>query len=134
MENFDLNLDNYELKDLLNLFKIKENFNEEDLKSAKKMVLMTHPDKSKLDAKYFRFYSQAYKQLFSIWEFKTRKHNSDKSFQIDKETKTNILNGSGNIGNSTKMFKEQKNALDRILKKIQKILINGLMNNLKKHV
>ena len=113
MENFDfdLNLDNYELKDLLNLFKIPENFDEEDLKSAKKMVLMTHPDKSKLDANYFRFYSQAYKQLFSIWEFKTKKHNSDKSFQIDKETKTHLLNGNGNLP------KEQKKALDRILKK-----------------
>jgi len=111
MEKFDLNLDNYELKDILNLFKIPENFDEEDLKSAKKMVLMTHPDKSKLDAKYFHFYSQAYKQLFSIWKFKTKKHNSDKSFQIDLETKTNILNG-----NET-MSKEQKKGLDRILKK-----------------
>ena len=113
IENFDLNLDNYELKDLLNLFKIPENFDEEDLKSAKKMVLMTHPDKSKLDANYFRFYSQAYKQLFSIWEFKTKKQNSDKSFQIDQETKTHLLNGNGN----GTLAKEQKKALDRILKK-----------------
>ena len=51
MESFDLNLDNYELKDILNLFKIPENFDEEDLKSAKKTVLMTHSDKSKLDVK-----------------------------------------------------------------------------------
>jgi hypothetical protein len=68
-----------------------------------------------LNANYFRFYCQAYKQLFSIWEFKTKKHNSDKSFQIDQETKTHFLNGFQ--GNSTKMTKEQKKALDRILEK-----------------
>ena len=110
MESFDLNLDNYELKDILNLFKIQENFDEEDLKSAKKTVLMTHPDKSKLDAKYFRFYSQAYKQLYAIWEFKSKKENGNKSFQIDKETKNNHLNDHS-------LEKEQKRVLDSILKK-----------------
>ena len=32
----DLNIDNYDLNDLLNLFKLDKNFNEEDLKQAKK--------------------------------------------------------------------------------------------------
>lgn len=111
MESFDLNLDNYELKDILSLFKIPEDFNEEDLKSAKKVVLMTHPDKSKLDSKYFRFYSQAYKQLFSIWEFRNKKKdNGNKSFQIDEETKKNHFTYHS-------LQKEQKKALDHILKK-----------------
>ena len=114
MENndFDLNINNYELKDILNLFKIPYEFTEQDLKSAKKMVLMTHPDKSKLDANYFRFYSQAYKQLYSIWEFRNKKINSEKSFQIDDESKLNHQ-----MNHSIKMEKEQKKALDRILKK-----------------
>ena len=39
MSEFDLNLDNYNLKDLLNLFKIKINFDETDLKKAKIVAL-----------------------------------------------------------------------------------------------
>ena len=35
-------------------------------------MLRLHPDKSRLDPKYFLFYSKAYKTLFSIWEFKNK--------------------------------------------------------------
>jgi hypothetical protein len=66
----DLNIDNYELRDILHLFKIPADFNESELKRAKQIVLKTHPDKSKLDPEYFRFYSKAYKMLYNIWEFR----------------------------------------------------------------
>ena len=49
----DMNIDNYELQDLLDLFHLDYNFNEEDLKKTKKTVLMTHPDKSNLSKEYF---------------------------------------------------------------------------------
>lgn len=68
----DLDLSNYDLQDILNLFQIPENFNEADLKKAKRQVLKLHPDKSKMDAKYFLFYSKAYKVLFSIFEFNNK--------------------------------------------------------------
>ena len=58
MEDIDLNIDNYNLEDILNLFNISYNFNEEDLKNAKKIVLHSHPDKSKLDKKYFLFFTK----------------------------------------------------------------------------
>ncbi len=54
--NIDLNIDNYELDDILNLFKIDYNFTHEDLKNVKKYVLKTHPDKSKLPKEYFFFF------------------------------------------------------------------------------
>lgn len=73
MENLDLNIDNYSLDDILNLLRIpSSDFDEEDLKAAKKIVLKMHPDKSKLPPKYFLFYSKAYKVLFSIYEFKNK--------------------------------------------------------------
>jgi hypothetical protein len=50
----------YSLKDLLALFHTDYNINFEDLKRAKKQVLMTHPDKSKLPAEYFLFYKKAF--------------------------------------------------------------------------
>ena len=67
----DLNIDNYDLDDILNLFKMPKDFVEEDVKAAKKKVLKTHPDKSGLHPDYFRFYSQAYKKIYFIWKFKS---------------------------------------------------------------
>ena len=64
MQNLDLNIDNYNLKDILKLFSISEEFTEKDMKEAKKIVLQIHPDKSKLDAKYFYFFSKAYKIIY----------------------------------------------------------------------
>jgi hypothetical protein len=66
----DLDINNYDLEDILNLFKLPEHFDEQDLKKAKQIVLKTHPDKSSLPPEYFMFYSKAYKMLYSIWEFK----------------------------------------------------------------
>ena len=70
MESIDLNLDNYNLNDLLKIFKLNDQFSERDLKNAKKIVLNMHPDKSKLDKKYFLFFSRAYKQLLKLYEFR----------------------------------------------------------------
>lgn len=76
MEDFDFNIENYNLHELLKLFKLSSNFNKEDLKLAKKMVLRMHPDKSKLDKKYFLFFTKAYKRLFFIYEFKETQNTS----------------------------------------------------------
>ena len=69
----DLNIDNYKLDDLLNLFKLKYEFTEEDLKVTKKQVLKTHPDKSGLDKKYFLFFTKAYKMIMQIYYFRGKK-------------------------------------------------------------
>jgi hypothetical protein len=97
MEHIDLDIDNYSLDDILNLFKLKHNFTKEDLKQAKKQVLKTHPDKSKLDRKYFLFFTKAYKIVFKIYEF--RNQNEERSstyisttYAVDKdETKEKEL-------------------------------------------
>ena len=70
MESLDLNIENYDLNDLLALFKLDFEFAEEDLKRVKKTVLQTHPDKSNLDKKYFLFFTSAYKIILSIHEFR----------------------------------------------------------------
>jgi len=71
----DLDITNYDYEDILKLFAISKDFNTEDLKSAKKKVLASHPDKSGLDKSYFLFFSSAYKILFSIYNFR-EKHSS----------------------------------------------------------
>ena len=56
----DLDLDNYELEDLLKLFKLDYDFNVNQLKQAKKIALKTHPDKSGLPNEYFIFFSKVF--------------------------------------------------------------------------
>jgi hypothetical protein len=74
----DLDITNYDYDDILKLFNISKQFNEEDLKNAKKRVLASHPDKSGLDKSYFLFFSSAYKILFNIYNFR-EKHSSSKN-------------------------------------------------------
>jgi hypothetical protein len=70
--NVDLNINNYNLNDILNLFRLPVDFSEIELKRAKQIVLKTHPDKSGLSSEYFLFYSKAYKMLYSVWEFRKK--------------------------------------------------------------
>ena len=90
MDNLDLNIDNYSLEDLLNLFKIDWDYGENELKSCKKMVLMTHPDKSQLDKKFFLFFKKAYSIIFRIYETKSRT-NKDREDFYSKEDEEYIL-------------------------------------------
>ena len=77
METVELDIEKYDLVDLLNLFKLDYDFDKEDLKQAKKIALMTHPDKSGLDKKYFLFFSAAYKAVYEIYQFRHKtKHQS----------------------------------------------------------
>ncbi len=71
--DIDLNIDNYELDDILNLFKIDYDFNHDDLKRIKKYVLQTHPDKSKLSKEYFLFFTKAYKIIYAIYNTREKR-------------------------------------------------------------
>ncbi len=57
-ELLDLNIENYSREELYKLFGFKSSIilTEENMKEAKKIVLKTHPDKSRLDNKYFVFF------------------------------------------------------------------------------
>ena len=83
MEEIDLDIENYNFADILDLFSIPANFSESDLRLAKKVLLKTHPDKSGLDKKYFLFFSAAYKLLYRIHEFRTKRTNSTE-YNVEK--------------------------------------------------
>jgi len=93
MDSLDLNIHNYDLNDLINLFNIPFAFTEEDLKNAKKTVLKTHPDKSKLDKKFFLFFSKAYKYLFKIYQLRKSSTTTNTEYQQDDhwDNEQNIL-------------------------------------------
>ena len=83
METIDLDINNYDLDDIIRLFGITNRITDDELRYAKNKMLKTHPDKSRLDPKFFRFYNEAYKMLHLIWEFKQKGNtkNSEYSYQ-----------------------------------------------------
>ena len=85
--DLDLDINNYDLNDLLSLFRLEYNFTEDDLKRAKKTALMTHPDKSQMDKKYFLFFTSAYKVIYSIYQFRTRANSQQSTEYFIEEEK-----------------------------------------------
>ena len=59
-KTYNLNINMYSFKELLDLFQLDYKISIEDLKRAKMMVLKMHPDKSRLPADYFLFYKKAF--------------------------------------------------------------------------
>jgi hypothetical protein len=82
MESLDLDIDNYNLPDILSLFNLPTLFNEDDLKRAKLAVLKTHPDKSQLPKEYFLFFTKAYRivhQIYTIRHPATNEHYTQRA-------------------------------------------------------
>jgi hypothetical protein len=119
LNSLDLDLEHYSLDDLYHLFNINGGYlSEESLKSAKQIVLKMHPDKSRLDSKYFLFFSKAYKRLYGIYEFQnksTKKQYKDEDF-FDESNK-NILD---NMFEKNKNLKDPKNFNDMFNKAFEK--------------
>tara|TARA_Y100000816_G_scaffold292305_1_gene286906 strand:+ start:6272 stop:7171 length:900 start_codon:yes stop_codon:yes gene_type:complete len=140
MSDFDLNIDNYSLDDLLNLFHLKYNFTTEELKKAKRIVLKTHPDKSKLPKEYFLFFSKAYKVLVNVNEFRnksSKKLSNDEYSEIideDENDKKEIVTKLKDKKNFSKffnkMFEQMKNASDEETKGYSDWLKESNDNNL----
>lgn len=88
--NIDLNEDNYDYEALLNLFSLSESFDQQDLKIAKKKVLLLHPDKSGLDMKYFIFFYKMYQKVLHIYEYvhhETDIQKMNKSIEVQSHFK-----------------------------------------------
>ena len=88
-EAIDLNIDNYSREELYKLFGFNASIilNDDLMKIAKKIVLKTHPDKSRLDNKYFVFFGKAYNKLKEIFEFQNK--NNRKISDNNEYDKTN---------------------------------------------
>jgi hypothetical protein len=85
LSNLDLDLNNYSMNDLLNLFNLQSTvLNDEMMKSAKKITLKMHPDKSRLDPKFYIFFTDAYNRLEYIYDFQNKsakKTNSNTNYE-----------------------------------------------------
>ena len=86
--DLDLDIDNYNLDDILDLFKIDNIDSVENLARAKMITLKMHPDKSGLDKEYFLFFSKAYKIIYNLHviQDKTREKGKNSDYDNYKDT------------------------------------------------
>lgn len=79
IKTLDLDITKYSLEDILYLFNLSclqgETLTEEKMKQAKKLMLKAHPDKSRLEPKYFLFLMKAYKHLNYIYTLQNKVNN-----------------------------------------------------------
>ena len=81
MNKHNLNIHMYNLQEILGLFDLNYDISIDDLKRAKKKVLMLHPDKSNLSADYFLFYKKAFDIVIQFY-----KNNNKQNQEITEET------------------------------------------------
>ena len=105
MDQIDFNLDNYNFKDILNLFHISKLHNE-DMKKAKKLLYKLHPDKCNLDSKYFDFYLKAYKKLEKIKLFISQKDKKQQTEYVENKEENKIIEKLKNSNNFNKIFNQ----------------------------
>jgi hypothetical protein len=71
----NLNLQSYSLDEILGLFDLTSyDISIDHLKTAKRKVLMLHPDKSKLEPKYFLFYKKAFDVVVQFFDNQNRQN------------------------------------------------------------
>jgi hypothetical protein len=101
--NHNLNIHMYSLEEVLGLFDLKYQLTIDDLKRAKKKVLMLHPDKSKLSAEYFLFYKKAFDIIVQFYENQNKQNKAVEN--IDYKPLNGELNKT-NTKNVTSAIKE----------------------------
>jgi len=116
LKDLDLNIDNYNLEDILNLFGLNVHYDISDLKNAKKMALKTHPDKSGLDNEVFIFFSKAYNILSKLYKLKNRTEKKVENIDYD--------------GDDMEKEMGNKELLQMRLKSLNKKDFNGWFNKL----
>jgi len=101
MESLDLNIDNYNLPDILALFNLPTLFNEEDLKRARLAVLKTHPDKCQLPKEYFLFFTKAYRIIHQIYTIRHPATNEHYTERVERTPRSSTVPALRCVGKDT---------------------------------
>ena len=109
MKNLDLNIQNYTFDDILNLFHLSMPILYDDLKSAKKIVLKTHPDKSDLDVSVYHFFVKALEILVYVYNFNNNSLEMRKS--MDEDIDENVMKFSMMSKTDKEVFNKKFNEL-----------------------
>jgi hypothetical protein len=88
----NLHIHMYTLQEILGLFDLTYTITIEDLKRAKKKVLMLHPDKSRLSPDYFLFYKKAFDIILQLYENNNKQNQTINSETVKYKPLENTLN------------------------------------------
>ena len=118
----NLNIHMYSLDEVLGLFELNYQISVEDLKRAKKKVLMLHPDKSKLSAEYFLFYKKAFEIVVKFYD------NQNRQNQVVQNVEYTPLNTNGFNKSSIKKVTEtiQELAPEKFQDKFNQLFENNM--------
>ena len=114
-QKHNLDLASYSFDEILQMFDLSYSISIEDLKRAKRKVLMVHPDKSGLPPDYFLFYKRAFELVVNYHQSNTRQsqvvneHTSVEYVPItesDTQTKQQIAQQQTNTDKFQKRFNE----------------------------
>jgi hypothetical protein len=105
--DIDFNINNYTFNDILKLFKLTHDYDENQLLKAKKMVIQTHPENSNIDRKYYDLFLQAYKIIKTSFDEKKKqptanhvKNNLFKVIENNTEEEASLIDIPTNIINT----------------------------------
>ena len=96
--NYNLQLESYSFDDLLQMFGLTYQMTIDDLKAAKRRVLMVHPDKSGLSSDYFLFYKRAFEHVVQYYNQQHRQNQV-----VNEHTSTEYVPLSAETESSTKI-------------------------------
>ena len=113
MENLDLNIHNYDLDDILGLFNVSYNYDSNDIKKCKEMLLKLHPYKCNLESTYFDFYSFAYKIIECLHTYRENKLFLDVTYYPNYNEDNEFINKIKTIPNFHK-YDDVKILIDKI--------------------
>jgi|TARA_B110000008_G_scaffold186964_1_gene185777 hypothetical protein len=123
----NLNLQEYSLDEILDLFDLHDyNFSIEDLKKAKRKVVMLHPDKSKLDAKYFLFYKKAFDVIIQFYDNQNKQNRNVDSKNLAYDPNYSELN-KGTSKQITQTVQDMKS--EAFQEKFNELFENNHMGN-----
>jgi len=113
MENLDLDINNYDLDDILGLFNISYNYDSNDIKNCRETMLKLHPYKCNLESNYYDFYLLAYKIIECLHNYREQKLFVDVKYYPNYGEDNNFINQIKKIPNFEK-YEDSKILIDKI--------------------
>lgn len=114
----NLHIHMYNLQEILGLFDLTYTITIDDLKRAKKKVLMLHPDKSRLSPDYFLFYKKAFDIILQLYENNDKQNQTMNSETVKYKPLENTLNNAA------------KNKVKTVIGEMDKSEFNNTFNQL----
>lgn len=104
----NLNIKMYSFKEILEIFELSYDFDINELKRAKMIVLKTHPDKSRLPPNYFLFYKKAFDIVVDYYNEKHKVNIEVPHEEIKYESITPDKSTYNQVGKTMKEMGTQK--------------------------